>query len=176
MRWESVDGAIARRGRVVVLVNNAGVMPLSYMSDLRVDDWNQVIDVNLRGVLHGIAAVLPSMTERRSGHTIDVASTAAYRSAPRRRRALRHQVRRPRDHRRPAQGDTRPARSRPNPAGMTRCRARCAPHCATSALTPRPSPRPSATRSARPRTSTSARSSSRERLGLTRQPASQSTL
>ncbi|MFF4441671.1 SDR family oxidoreductase [Streptomyces sp. NPDC001621] len=111
MRWESVDGAIARRGRVVALFNNAGVMPLSYMSDLRVDDWNQVIDVNLRGVLHGIAAVLPSMTERRSGHTIDVASTAAYRSASRRRRALRHQVRRPRDHRRPAQGDTRPARS-----------------------------------------------------------------
>ncbi|MER6277027.1 SDR family NAD(P)-dependent oxidoreductase [Streptomyces sp900105245] len=46
------------------------------------DDWNQVIDVNLRGVLHGLAAVLPSMTERRSGHTINVASTAAYRSAP----------------------------------------------------------------------------------------------
>ncbi|MFF7715736.1 SDR family NAD(P)-dependent oxidoreductase [Streptomyces sp. NPDC007988] len=77
-----VDGAIARHGHVDVLVNNAGVMPLSYVADLRVDDWNQTIDVNLRGVLHGIAAVLPSMNERRSGHIINVASTAAYRSDP----------------------------------------------------------------------------------------------
>lgn len=44
-----------------VLVNNAGVMPLSFVAELRVDEWNQMIDVNLRGVLHGIAAVLPIM-------------------------------------------------------------------------------------------------------------------
>lgn len=74
-----VDGALARHGHVDVLVNNAGVMPLSRLDALRVDDWNQMIDVNLRGVLHGIAAVLPSMSQRRSGHIINVASTAAYR-------------------------------------------------------------------------------------------------
>ncbi|MGW4353209.1 SDR family oxidoreductase [Nocardia sp. NPDC004582] len=72
----------ARHGRVDVLVNNAGVMPLSMVEDLRVDDWNRMIDVNLRGVLHGIAAVLPSMRERRSGHIITIASTAADRVDP----------------------------------------------------------------------------------------------
>jgi NADP-dependent 3-hydroxy acid dehydrogenase YdfG len=77
-----VDGALARHGRVDVLVNNAGVMPLGLMEDLRVDEWNQMIDVNLRGVLHGIAAVLPTMRERRSGHILNVASTAAHRVDP----------------------------------------------------------------------------------------------
>ncbi|MFE3168893.1 SDR family oxidoreductase [Streptomyces sp. NPDC059224] len=77
-----VDGALTRHGRVDVLVNNAGVMPLALMQDLRVDEWNQMIDVNLRGVLHGIAAVLPGMRERQSGHIINVASTAAHRTDP----------------------------------------------------------------------------------------------
>ncbi|MGW9031409.1 SDR family oxidoreductase [Streptomyces sp. NPDC055722] len=77
-----VNGALTRHGRVDVLVNNAGVMPLGLMEDLRVDEWNQMIDVNLRGVLHGIAAVLPGMRERRSGHIVNVASTAAYRVDP----------------------------------------------------------------------------------------------
>jgi NADP-dependent 3-hydroxy acid dehydrogenase YdfG len=77
-----VDGALARHGQVDVLVNNAGVMPLSLMAALRVDDWDQTIDVNLRGVLYGIAAVLPTMTERRSGHIINIASTAAHRVDP----------------------------------------------------------------------------------------------
>ncbi|MER5347241.1 SDR family oxidoreductase [Streptomyces mirabilis] len=75
-------GALARHGRVDVLVNNAGVMPLGLMEELRVDEWDQMIDVNLRGVLHGIAAVLPAMRERRSGHIINVASTAAHRVDP----------------------------------------------------------------------------------------------
>jgi NADP-dependent 3-hydroxy acid dehydrogenase YdfG len=77
-----VDGALARHGKVDVLVNNACVMPLGPMQDLRVNEWNQMMDVNLRGVLHGVAAVLPGMRERRSGHIINVASTAAHRVDP----------------------------------------------------------------------------------------------
>ncbi|MEH2469639.1 NADP-dependent 3-hydroxy acid dehydrogenase YdfG [Nitrobacteraceae bacterium AZCC 2161] len=74
--------AHARYGRIDVLVNNAGVMPLSPIEDLRVDEWNRMIDVNLRGVLHGIAAVLPIMREQGAGHIINVASTSAHRVDP----------------------------------------------------------------------------------------------
>ena len=56
-----VASAHAHYGRIDVLVNNAGIMPLSPIEELRVDEWNRMIDVNLRGVLHGIAAVLPIM-------------------------------------------------------------------------------------------------------------------
>ena len=82
----SVQGFVAatrdRFGRVDVLVNNAGVMPLSPLAALRVDEWNQMIDVNLRGVLHGIAAVLPLMQEQRSGHIVNIASVSGLRVDP----------------------------------------------------------------------------------------------
>lgn len=64
-------------GRVDVIVNNAGVMPLSPMASMKVDEWDRMVDVNIKGVLHGIAAVLPEMTARGSGHVINVASIGA---------------------------------------------------------------------------------------------------
>ncbi|MCI2420247.1 SDR family oxidoreductase [Saccharopolyspora sp. K220] len=77
-----VEAAHERHGRIDVLVNNAGVMPLSRVDSLRIDEWNQMIDVNLRGTLHGIAAVLPLMRARGGGHIVNVASTAAHRVDP----------------------------------------------------------------------------------------------
>ncbi|HEY4460208.1 MAG TPA: SDR family oxidoreductase, partial [Pseudonocardiaceae bacterium] len=70
-----VRGAIERHGRIDVLVNNAGIMPLSRLDTGRVEEWNQMIDVNMRGVLNGIAAVLPIMTAQGSGHVVNVSST-----------------------------------------------------------------------------------------------------
>jgi NADP-dependent 3-hydroxy acid dehydrogenase YdfG len=74
--------AAKRHGRIDVLVNNAGIMPLSMLEELRVNEWDRMIDVNLRGVLHGIAAVLPVMREQKAGHIVNIASTSAYRVDP----------------------------------------------------------------------------------------------
>lgn len=73
-----VDFAVAEFGRIDVIVNNAGLMPLSRLSSQKVDEWNRMIDVNIRGVLHGISAVLPHFEGQRSGQVVNVASIAAH--------------------------------------------------------------------------------------------------
>ncbi len=74
-----VQQAIAQFGRVDVLINNAGVMPMAPMAKLKVDEWDQMIDVNVKGVLYGIAAVLPTMQAQKSGHIINLSSVAGLR-------------------------------------------------------------------------------------------------
>ncbi|GID29384.1 SDR family oxidoreductase [Paractinoplanes brasiliensis] len=77
-----VTGAAERHGRVDVLVANAGVMPLSRLDALLVDEWDRMIDVNVRGLLHGIAAVLPFFQRQGAGHLITTASVGAHEVVP----------------------------------------------------------------------------------------------
>lgn len=77
-----VDAAVRSYGRIDVMINNAGVMPLSLLERLRLDDWNRAIDVNIKGVLYGIAAALPYMKEQRAGHIVNVSSVAGHRVGP----------------------------------------------------------------------------------------------
>lgn len=77
-----VDAAVEAHGRLDVMVNNAGLMPQSLLERLKVDEWDQMIDVNIKGVLYGIAAALPHMTAQKSGHIINVSSVAGHRVGP----------------------------------------------------------------------------------------------
>lgn len=77
-----VDTAVRLYERIDVLVNNAGLMPHSPLERLKIDEWNQMIDVNIKGVLYGIAAALPHMTAQKSGHIINVSSVAGHKIGP----------------------------------------------------------------------------------------------
>ena len=74
--------AEAELGPIDAIVNNAGIMPLSPLAALRTDEWERMIDVNLRGVLNGIAAVLPRFVARGGGHVVNVASLGAHHVVP----------------------------------------------------------------------------------------------
>jgi NADP-dependent 3-hydroxy acid dehydrogenase YdfG len=74
--------ACERYGKLDVLVNNAGIGPISPLDDLRVEEWEQMIDINIKGVLYGIAAALPVFRKQSSGHFVNIASTAAYKTVP----------------------------------------------------------------------------------------------
>ncbi|VTU13176.1 putative oxidoreductase [Variovorax sp. SRS16] len=73
-----VDTAVQSFGRIDVMINNAGLMPQSPLERLKVDEWDRMIDVNLKGVLYGIAAALPHMQRQKSGHILNVSSVAGH--------------------------------------------------------------------------------------------------
>jgi len=71
-----VENVLKKWGSVDILINNAGLMPLSFIKNLKTDEWDQMIDVNIKGVLHCTAAVIPHMTEKKSGHIVNISSVA----------------------------------------------------------------------------------------------------
>jgi len=71
-----VAAIIKKWGGVDILINNAGLMPLSFVKNLKVDEWDQMIDVNIKGVLYCTAAVIPHMLEKKSGHIVNISSVA----------------------------------------------------------------------------------------------------
>jgi NADP-dependent 3-hydroxy acid dehydrogenase YdfG len=77
-----VDRAAQLHGRIDVIINNAGLMPSSRLERLQVDEWDRMIDVNIKGVLYGIAAALPYMIAQKSGHIINVSSVAGHKVGP----------------------------------------------------------------------------------------------
>ena len=77
-----VDAAVQTYGRIDVMINNAGLMPQSPLERLKIEEWDRTIDVNIKGVLYGIAAVLPQMKRQKAGHIINVSSVAGHKVGP----------------------------------------------------------------------------------------------
>ena len=88
-----VDAAVQTYGRIDVMINNAGLMPQSPLERLKIDDWDQMIDVNIKGVLYGIAAALPYMQQQKAGHIINVSSVAGHKVRPAARSTRRPSMR-----------------------------------------------------------------------------------
>ncbi len=79
---KAVEQSVSQFGSVDVLINNAGLMPLSFVEKLKTDEWEQMVDVNIKGVLNGVAAVLPELKKNKGGHIINISSMAAHRYFP----------------------------------------------------------------------------------------------
>ena len=79
---KKLHAAVKAHGRIDVMINNAGLMPQALLERLQIDEWDRMIDVNLKGVLYGIAAALPHMQRQKSGHFINVSSVAGHKVGP----------------------------------------------------------------------------------------------
>lgn len=77
-----VSSTLEEFGSIDGIINNAGLMPLSYVKNLHVEEWDKMIDVNIKGVTNGVSAVLPTMMEQKSGHIINISSSAAHKYYP----------------------------------------------------------------------------------------------
>jgi NADP-dependent 3-hydroxy acid dehydrogenase YdfG len=77
-----VDEAVQKFGRIDVMINNAGLMQQSPLERLKIDEWDSMIDINIKGVLYGIAAALPHMQRQKAGHIINVSSVAGHKVTP----------------------------------------------------------------------------------------------
>jgi NADP-dependent 3-hydroxy acid dehydrogenase YdfG len=77
-----VDAAVQTYGRIDVMLNNAGLMPQAPLERLKIDEWDRMNDVNIKGVLYGIAAALPHMKQQKAGHFINVSSVAGHKVGP----------------------------------------------------------------------------------------------
>lgn len=71
-----IENVLKKWGTVDILVNNAGLMPLSFIKKLKINEWDQMVDVNIKGVMYCTAAVVPHMLERKSGHIVNISSVA----------------------------------------------------------------------------------------------------
>lgn len=81
--WEDVVSQTKSEfGNIDILINNAGLMPLSFIKKFKTDEWMKMIDVNIKGVLNGVAAILPGMLENGGGHVVNISSSAAHRVFP----------------------------------------------------------------------------------------------